>query len=234
MVTYCQTDKRFQQYNLREFLAYRFYNLITPFSFRVRPLMVSYQEADSNRARTEKFGFLIEDVDDLADRNGVRELSIKNLRPAELDVVETANLSVFQYLISNLDWAVTAGPGGGDCCHNGKVIGASNEDRPVYAIPYDFDSSGLVDTHYAAPPTQLGVRKTTQRLYRGFCAHNEEIPAVLDRFRAQQPAMLQLIDQQSLLDGRSMKATRHFVESFFELIDSPAGVQEKIIGKCRG
>ena len=55
--------------------------------------------------------------------------------------------------------------------------------NPKYTVPYDFDSSGLVDTHYAAAPSQLGVRNIRQRLYRGFCAHNDTLPQAAQLFR---------------------------------------------------
>ncbi len=47
--------------------------------------------------------------------------------------------------------------------------------NPKYSVPYDFDSSGLVNAHYAAPPEGLRVRNIRQRLYRGFCAFKDEI-----------------------------------------------------------
>ncbi len=233
LVSYCQADKRFVQYNVKEYLAYRVYNLVTPYSFRVRPLNVTYQETGSNRG-IERFSFLIEDIDDVAKRNELKEVGIASLDPGELDQTEIARFTLFQYLIANLDWAATAAPGGEDCCHNGKLIGESDDARPVIAIPYDFDSSGLVDAHYAAPPAQLGMRKITQRLYRGFCANNDRVPATVQQFRELQPAIIDLIENQSFLDGRSRSNAIRFVQSFYSGLKSSADIQEKLIDKCRG
>ena len=51
-----------------EYLAYRLYNLLTPMSYRVR----AGRGHLPHRTRTTgvtRFGFLIEDIDDVADRN---------------------------------------------------------------------------------------------------------------------------------------------------------------------
>jgi hypothetical protein len=233
LVSFCQTDKRFEQYNLLEYLAYRIYNLITPYSFRVRALEANYRDENSRSWDVTRFSFLIEDIDDVADRHDLQELSIDSLTPDELDPEQTANFAVFQYLIGNVDWAATAGPGGGDCCHNGKLIG-KKEERPVFAIPYDFDSSGLVDAHYATPPPQLGIRDLKQRVYRGFCAHNAQLPATVERFRQQSEATLELVDSLEKLSGRSRGMARRFIEAFYKDLDSPDFMQEKLIDKCRG
>ena len=227
-------DKRVLQYNLLEFLAFRIYNLITPYSFRVRALDATYQDDKSRSFKVNRFSFLIEDVDDMADRLDLEEVSLSSLDPDELHPKETANYSLFQYLIGNLDWSATAGPGSGECCHNGKLIGKSDTDRPVFTIPYDFDSSGLVDAHYAAPPPQLRIRSLRQRIYRGFCDHNDEIPAALERFREQRDAILALIDDQPMMSGRSRGDARRFVESFYKDLGNPDAVKEKITDKCRG
>lgn len=40
LVTYCGVNRKYEQYYIKEFLVYRIYNLITDYSFRVKPLMV--------------------------------------------------------------------------------------------------------------------------------------------------------------------------------------------------
>lgn len=234
MVTHCERNEKSEQLYIKEFLSYKIYNLITPFSFRVRQLQVTYQEADSNRKPDVFFGFLIEDVDDVADRHDMLELDIKEVEPTELHAEETANYAVFQYLIANLDWAATGGPAGEMCCHNGKLIGTSVDDRPVYVIPYDLDSSGLVGARYALPPEGLGVRRVTDRLYRGFCAHNAELPAALDRYRQQRQAIIDLFENNELLEDKVKRVAVKFLEEFYETLDSDKEIQEEFIDKCRG
>ena len=48
-----------------------------------------------------------------------------DIASSQLDPAAAARFAVFQYMISNLDWAMTASPAGDeDCCHNSRLIGA--------------------------------------------------------------------------------------------------------------
>ena len=51
-------------------LAYRIYNQITDYSFRIRPLDIDYHDSKRGKTDEDRFGFLIEDLDDVAERNG--------------------------------------------------------------------------------------------------------------------------------------------------------------------
>src|SRR5690606_14908282 len=108
---------------------------------------------------------------------------------------------VFQYLIGNTDWEVLGRPGLEQCCHNVRVTGP--RDGPgLVALPYDFDSSGMVDAGYAAPHASLPISSVTQRLYRGFCVHNESLAPVRDEFLANRAAILALIRDDARLSPR--------------------------------
>ena len=76
MVTHCNRGAIFVQYYLKEMLAYQMYNLITDFSFRVRPLSVTYIDSENGEAREPLFAFLIEDDSDVAKRNGQKKLRL--------------------------------------------------------------------------------------------------------------------------------------------------------------
>ncbi len=73
LVTHCQRPADFQQYLLLEYSAYRLYHALTPESFNVRLAKIDYARADG-RALTTRLGFFIEDVDDVAKRNGQERL----------------------------------------------------------------------------------------------------------------------------------------------------------------
>jgi hypothetical protein len=234
MVTHCKSSIAYQKYYVQEYLSYRIYNLITPFSFRVRPLMITYVDTERDSQPVERFGFLIEDVDDVADRNGLKELEIPKVSYKKLDPVETANYSVFQYMISNLDWSATSGRDPEECCHNSKLMSESPGSTPVYVVPYDLDSSGLVNAPYAAPPDQLKVRSVTQRLYRGFCFHNNEIPATLTRYQENKQEILALFNNEELLTGKARISAVKYLEGFYKSVETPEKVRKNLTDKCRG
>ncbi len=234
LVTYCDTNSKYEQYYIKEFLAYRIYNLITDFSYRARPLMIDYRDSERDNQSLVRFSFIIEDTDELAKRNNVEVLTIPRIPYKELDPVTTTRLSLFEYMIGNLDWAVTDGPKEDSCCHNSRLLGAGNDLVPKYAVPYDFDSSGLVNAHYAAPPEGLKVRNIRTRLYRGFCAANDEIPQTVALFQQKKADILALIRDNPHLTEYMRDDAIDYIEDFYNIIDNPNRLEKEITGKCRG
>ena len=57
MVTHCKSNDRYEQYYMLEMLAYRIYNVLTDYSFRVRPLEVTYFQTGFEDQGEEKSGF---------------------------------------------------------------------------------------------------------------------------------------------------------------------------------
>lgn len=234
LVAYCHLNQKFEQYNTKEYLAYRIFNLITDFSFRVQPLKVTYVDSNGKNDTITRFSFLIEDADELADRHDMEKLTISKVPHAKLDKVETSNVSLFQYMIGNLDWAATGGPDKDKCCHNSKIIAPGMDAIPKYVVPYDFDSSGIVNAHYAAPPLGLKVRNVKQRLFRGFCAHNVTIPQAVERFQNKKPEIMALFENDPNLTDKNRANTIEYIEDFYEIIDNPKNLEESITDKCRG
>lgn len=234
LVTHCKRTERFQQYYLKEYLAYRFYNVLTPLSLKVRMAQINYVEEKNGKTLVTRYGFLIEDTDDAAKRNGVKEIDTPDIDLDQLSPTAAARYAVFQYMIGNLDWSMHSGPDDEDCCHNTKLVGAG--DAPwtdLTPIPYDFDYSGLVDAPYAIPPESVSVRSVTQRRYRGFCVHNSEALAAAAQMRALEPTLLAEVDAAPGLTDRARGSVRHFLGKFFDAVADDETVENRILDDCR-
>lgn len=233
LVTHCRPGEGFQQYVLLEYAAYRLYNLLSPASFRARLATIDYVEADG-RPLTRRVGFFIEDADDAARRNGMREANVGPRIPvARLGPADAARFAVFQYMIGNLDWAMQAGPPGNNCCHNSRLIGAQGGASPVLVpMPYDFDFAGLVDAPYATPPEAVKVSSVKVRRYRGFCRDNALALAAVADFRARRGEIMGVLGQiPGLSQGTHRKASA-YLDRFFADIASDASVQDKLLKTC--
>ena len=104
LVTHCQDNPGFQQYVLLEYTAYRLYNQLTPLSMRARLANVSYIQ-DDGRPVTTRLGFFLEDADDIAKRNGMREVHGPDRIPeSALSSPDAARYALFQHMIANHDW----------------------------------------------------------------------------------------------------------------------------------
>jgi hypothetical protein len=233
LVTHCNTEASFQQYVLLEYAAYRMYNLLTPASFRVRLASVDYRGPDG-RPIVARLGFFLEDLKDVARRNGVQQVHAGERIPvASLSPPDAARYALFQHMINNHDWSMRAGPAGRECCHNAELIGrAQLADRSVVPVPYDFDFSGLVAPPYAGPPPELNLTDIRQRLFRGYCVHNAETLAAAAQLRAARPQILAVLGQVPGLEERTQRRAAAYLEGFFAEIATDGSVASRVLKRC--
>jgi hypothetical protein len=233
LVTHCRNNGSFQQNVLLEYGAYRMYNVLTPHSFRVRLANINYQDADGQPIVT-RVGFFIEDLKDVAKRNGTVEthapprITVANLSPAD-----AGRYAMFQNLIANHDWSMRAGPEGADCCHNAELIGPLGP-ASVIPIPYDFDFSGLVNAPYATPPDELQLSSVRQRKYRGYCVNNAEALAAARQMRAMKAQMYAALTSTPGMDPATQQRATSYLDGFFADDASDADVQSKMLSRCIG
>ncbi len=231
LVTHCRNDAGFQQYLLLEYAGYRMFNLLTPASFRVRLATVDYRGPDGKPV-VARYGFFLEDLRDVARRNGMRQvragarIPLSTLRPAD-----AARYALFQHMINNHDWSMRAGPQGSECCHNAELIGTL-ADRSVVPVPYDFDFSALVAPPYAGPPPELNLSDIRQRLYRGYCTHNAEVSPAAAQFRAMHAQILAVLGQVPGLEARSQRRAASYLEGFFAEIADDGAISSRILKRC--
>lgn len=237
LVTHCKKYGRYQEYYLKEFIAYKLYNALTPLSFGVRMAEITYRDLEGKRDDITRYGFFIEDVDDVAGRNGLVELEPPSLATGALHPRQAALFAVFQYMIGNLDWSFTKGPPGSECCHNAKLAIAPGETPGtgnVHPVPYDFDYSGLVDASYALPPEEVPVRRVKDRHFWGLCRHNGEMAAVFALFRERRSDLEAAVMAVEALERGEREDVVGYIADFFEVINDPREVERKILRRCRG
>lgn len=235
MVTHCQKSERYDQYYLLEMMAYRIYNEITDFSFRVRPLSVTYEDSDGGHTEKGRFAFLLEDDSDVGKRNGLRKLEIPFVYPSRLEKTTASEFALFQHMIGNTDWSALKGPDPEECCHNVKLVAPRpfEEGHQVWPVAYDFDASGIVNAPYAVPPEGLGLNSVTQRLYRGYCAHNETLPAARQKILDRKAEILAVFDSDERLSSRSKRRGQRFVERYFDILEDDYDFERQVVRKCR-
>jgi len=231
LVTHCRSAESHQQYLLLEYATYKLYNQLTPLSFRARLAQVEYVD-ESGRPVTSRYGFFIEDLGDVARRNGMGEARVGARIPvASLAAADAARFAIFQYLISNLGWAMQAGPANDTCCHNSRLITAAGPSS-MTTVPYDFDYSGFVDAPYAVPPEGIRVSSVKVRRYRGFCRHNAEALVAARQAYAMRTQLLATLAATPGLDARTVRKASAFLERSFEDIATDQAVSDKLLKTC--
>lgn len=233
LVTHCRSGESFQQYVLLEYAAYRLLNALTPLSLRVRLARIDYVDEGGERPFASRLGFLIEDIDDAARRNGMVEVETGNFPVARLSARDAGRFAVFQYMVGNVDWAMHGGPPGDDCCHNSRPIAAAEGAAAgLIPIPYDFDHAGLVDAPYATLPPQVPGNSVRRRHYRGFCMHNEEARRAAGEMLAARAALMAVLADIPELEERTRGRASSYLADFFEDVASPESIADRLFETC--
>lgn len=238
LVTHCQDDREeYEQYVLLENLIYRIYNTFTDLSFRVRLARITYEDTSGDRDPIERYGFLIEHEEAVAERTGWEPLQTPVVPPDMVDPENLALGGVFQYLIGNTDWsAFAADPGSPECCHNTKPIGSPA--GPVFALPYDFDMAGLLNTRYAnrlfrGNLEEMGLRSVRERRFRGLCRSAPLWPAVFSEFNLRRPEIEALFTSQEGLESDVLEDALDYLADFYEVINDEGKVRREFERHCR-
>jgi hypothetical protein len=226
LTTHCREKPAdYEQYVIKENLAYGIYNELTDKSLRTRLVRITYRDTGRRNRTVERYAFFTEHFDSLAARHGAQFWPTENFDPSEADPNELAILELFEFMIGNTDWSIVAG-------HNVAHLRAAG--GPVSVVAYDFDFSGIVNAPYASPPPQFRIRRVTQRLYRGFCHPGLDWAQLFAYFQDRRDAIVRVIEQQvDALEASHRAAALAYIEEFFSIIGSPERRQAHIVGACR-
>jgi len=223
LVTPCKYGSDdYQNYVFDEYLAYRILNLLTPHSFRVRLVEITYEDVEDDYDTRTKYGFLIEDEDRMAER----------ARATHQDVTQFHPLRTWpEYSILIADWSPVY-------FHNVKLN--RTEDARFLTVPYDFDFSGLVDARYATvdPSLQNEIRRVTQRLYRGFCREELDFETATEPFAENRAEIEALVRDLAAggygdFDADDAEDMLDSFEDFWEVIEDPDEFEDEILDECR-
>ncbi len=208
-----------EQYLLKEYLAYKIYNMLTDMSFRVRLLQIEYDDNKDKIKPFSQYAFVIEDVDDMAKRNQCKEKEGVRILSNSVNREQGTILYLFQYMIGNTDWSIPF-------YHNMKLIVNKNDTLSIpFPVAYDFDISGLVDPPYGGPPPDLGITKLTERLYRGYPRTEDELDIAIKKYLDKEEAIYSLINNFSLLTTSNRKEMINFLKEFFTEIKNKKRVK---------
>lgn len=210
VVTHCRNSDIHTSYLFREYLAYKLYNQLTPYSFKTRLVKIDYVDTKKQGHVISEYGFLIENEDKMAERNLAMVIDNDNISQRHMQSLDMTRLALFNYMIGNTDWSVLSQ-------HNVKILRPVNEftDEGI-PVAYDFDYSGFVSTAYAAPSKDLPIKTTAERYYQGNCINPVELQTVIEEFEVLQPTFVKTIRDFELLPDNARKKLEYYVDGFYK------------------
>jgi len=218
----CNTGDESGQLVIKEFLAYKIYNLLTDMSLRVRFMNVSFKDVSGKKKPYTQYAFLIEDVDEMAKRNNMVEIEGTLYNTEQTNRDQMTIVTLFEYLIANTDWSVPA-------YHNVKLIGPKDNNGSVrpYVVAYDFDICGFVDPPYATIDEQLQeqISSVRERLNRGFPRTMEELKIAVKLYNDKKEKIIGMIKNNEYLNSKEKSRSVSYVEEFYKIINNDKDLQ---------
>jgi hypothetical protein len=225
LVTHCEHKKEsYQNHLFQEYLAYKAYNILTPYSNRARLARITYIDTSGKQEPLTRFAVLLEPDALMARRNGGVFSEQQGFKQTDLHLRQMMLVAVFQYMIGNTDWAVSI-------MHNIKFVIADPPDTP-YPVAYDFDWSGIVNAPYATPRADLDIRTVRERHYVGPCYRAEDFAPTFAVFNEHKEEILGLYRTFPYLDDKQRKRTVSYLEDFYENINTRRLIRDEFILKC--
>jgi hypothetical protein len=227
LVNACKMQDSYTKLVLREYQIYRAYNLMTDKSFKVRLLKINYVDTSEKMKPVTQYGFVIEEQKMMAERLDGMIIKRKHIRDQACNLEEVIMLSIFQFMVGNTDWQIAN-------LQNMRLVKLNDAAEPKpYAIPYDFDYTGMVNASYAIPADVLEIESIRERLYWGKCYPEEDIVAAIERFYKNKDAIYQLYQNFGLFDKGSLKYSLNYLDSFYKIIEDEKKWQYYFVDKCR-
>ena len=209
LVTHCRDRDDYEQNVLKEYAIYRAWRLFTPYGFAARLVRVTYEDSAGRVRPVTRNGIVTEDPERLAQRLGATIVTRNDVRIGSIHRPFASLLGVFQYLIGNTDWAVPTR-------HNVELLRTS--DSALYAVPYDFDWSGVVDAPYARPNIILRTRWVTERVFRGVCQPQGDLVPTLERSEALHDSVTAVFRAVPDLQPRVLEKALRYLDEFYAAI----------------
>ncbi|MBE9510033.1 MAG: hypothetical protein IMY71_04075 [Bacteroidetes bacterium] len=226
LVTHCQTDSsKFEQFVLQEYLLYKTYNIISPFSFNVRLLDIKYIDSSGSVPTIQSYGFFIERPKQMAQRNNGELVKTTDvIFYKDLDKNSLVKLSLFQYMIWNNDWSVAL-------LHNVKFVKTTIISSPI-PVPYDFDWAGIVSAPYRVRYITDNEENVADVSYMGICLKKKELIPFFDFYFGVKNKIYSLYRDFPYLDDVQKERTLHMYDDFYSLIKKPAKANSKFKETC--
>jgi len=209
LVTHCLASPESDQTLLKEYWAYRLYNQLTPNSFKVHLVQITYLDINNPSQTEKRLAFIIENNKELANRIGGTLVSKFGLSPEQLDAHTYYQTLLFNFMIGNVDWNVLAQ-------RNIKYI---QKDSALLVVPYDFDQSAIVHAPYAKPHPDAGQKKLEDRLCLGHFPDASTLEIYIEQFSDLEDAFSFFKQCPYLLDKYKLRM-ENYVNSFYEPLDN--------------
>jgi hypothetical protein len=205
---------------VKEYLAYRMFEHLTPQSVRARLVKLTLKDTGADKKEDLDWTCIfIEDDDEVARRLNSTVIDHFGLPADTLEQTQYALTAMFQYFVGNTDWDYAM--------HRNVHVVQPKAGGKALAIPYDFDFSGLVSAPYASPSVESGLKSVRGRFLMSEGLTEPPLREALKRLQDNREALLAICRSKHLPKSASRNMTE-FLSSFYEEISKSSTLPNKM------
>jgi hypothetical protein len=224
IVNHCENNESYNQLILKEYLAYKLWELVSPYYLKTQLIRLHYQNADGTEAHETSPAFLVENTEELCNRINAREYMNKVISKGAVDRQPFLRLCLFEFMIGNTDWYIPNR-------HNIEFLGVPGY-KLLVTVPYDFDYSGLVNAPYAIANEGVKVENVSVRFYQGWCHTEAEVRGQLQVFLDQKEKILAMPSRIQGMNEKSIRLCVEYLQGFYDIIENPKKLKIQILDHC--
>lgn len=229
LVLPCLIGSLSDDYVLKEYLAYKLFEVVSPYYYQTRLAHVEFIELKGRRERShDLMGFLIEDHSTLAGRLDGKRMR-KNLPPQMQDPRASIINNLFQFAIGNTDFSLRKQ-------HNQRLYYIQGK---YVSIPYDFDMAGLVNAPYATVSNVQTLdyqpSSVRERAYKGFLRDTVLMQQVRQEFLDARPGIMEELEalQPYFKDRGQYEEAQKYLQGFFDILGDDRKFEREILRRMR-
>ncbi|WP_405385017.1 hypothetical protein [Maribacter sp. LLG6340-A2] len=259
LVLPCLLQNRGNDDVLKEYLAYKIYELVSDIHFKTRLATIEYEDTRGEKDEIHPLAaFIPIELKNTSLYNGEEALASRKPKTYHLKAIlieddkvvakrkdaqvlkrfvhplnQSEHVSMtnafFQFMIGNTDFSTAYQ-------HNQKLV---YKDGQIIPIPYDFDMSGLVNASYAVVSniqnTPLNITNVQQRLYRGFKRDITLFNKTRKHFLEKRQAIYSIIDQHKnyFEDVKNYEHAKNYIKDFYTILDNDAQFKDLMVNNAR-
>ncbi len=221
LVAPCFDDPESEQHLLKEYWAYQLYNQITPASFQVHLVKISYVNTGAEAFQKEQWAFFIESKDELAHRLGGTVVDQYGTLPTEIEQNSYQLTMLFSYMIGNQDWDLGA--------NRNITLVQLAEDTPLILIPYDFDYSVFVSPSYLKGSKHIDQQGIYERVLIGQFKNLESLSKTAETFQLAEELILASFEDFTPLQQEYKTSMRKYLQDFFSLLENEKKLARQLL-----
>lgn len=221
LVVPCFNDSESEALLLREYVAYRLFERLSPtHAVRARLVKVAFRDRHVEQLKAPVYCLLLEHEEQVAARLRGSMVEEYNLPTDQLDGKQTALTALFEYMIGNTDWGI-------DNFRNVYLLKPNNGSK-IRVIPYDFDFSALIGAPYAK--ANQATKPERKLVITGLSAQ-----ALNQAAAAMQAAKADLLTwcNAPFLSKSTAKELNRYIESFYQALDNKLDFCDGKVGDLR-